>query len=153
MNVYWASLLYQHSISCQEEKQRSQNSLLDPQEVFHFFEWRLVAYSKTGKPKQARSNYLKCKPSSKKMAVFFVASNRILEKLAETQREYSVYRQNWVVFGLASERPEDLSDSPNDLFISFSPPYLLLYELPKHNLLRVPRCFPESPRPTCLFVR
>ena len=44
---------------------------------------------------QARSIYHKCKLSSEKMAVFFVASNRILEKLAETQREYSVYRTEY----------------------------------------------------------
>lgn len=68
---------------------------MDPQEVFDLFERRLVAYSKTEKPKQARSIYCKCKLSSKNMAVFFVASNRILEKLAETQREYSVYRTGW----------------------------------------------------------
>ena len=51
--------------------------------------WLLI--QKQESQNKARSIYHKCKLSSKKMAVF-VASNRILEKLAETQREYSVYR-------------------------------------------------------------
>lgn len=103
--------------------------------------WLLI--QKIGKPKQAMSIYHKCKLSSKKMAVFLVASNRILEKLADTQKRI-LNLQNWAVSGLASEGPEHLSDSPNVLFISSSSSYLQQYQLhPKHSLLS-PKMFIRS---------
>lgn len=53
---------------------------------------RRLLTQKIGNLKQVVSIYRKCKFSSKKMVVLLVASNGILKKLAETQKEYSAHK-------------------------------------------------------------